>query len=146
MERLLSWMLATTLMAGWAPCLVLAVHLIGSKLFSIYDRMPSFDVPMHLAGGAAIAYWLHTASLLGSARGILGPFHRGTHVLLILGWTSVAAVAWDVSEYVSDRCLGTRMQGDVTDTLKDVLLGLVGGTAVVAATWMRRVPRPIQAP
>lgn len=131
MKRFAQWVLATVRRGGWAPIAVFATHIIGSKVFSVYERLPGFDIPMHLAGGAAIAHFVHVASILGSERGLLGAWHRLTHGLLVFGWTAVAAVVWEFSEFSSDRLFGTQMQaGSLDDTLKDILLGLVGGAAV----------------
>lgn len=43
--------------AGWFPSLVFLLHCVLSLAFDAYDRAPSLDVPMHLLGGVAIAYF-----------------------------------------------------------------------------------------
>lgn len=138
------WWLARTLRdAAWAPMLVLAFHLIASKIFDAYSAWPDLDVPMHLIGGIASAYWFHTASLHGSACSVLGPFHRLTHCLLVIGLTCAAAMGWEFAEFLSDRYLGTRMQcGDLNDTLLDMFLGMVGGIAFLTAAWTRGRLKP----
>jgi len=142
MKRLGVWLLTTLRFAAWAPIGVFLTHVIGSKVFLAYKSWPSFDVPMHLAGGLAIAYFFHVASIQGSALGVLGSWHRTSHALLVFGWTAVAAIVWEFAEFTSDRFLGTRMQGgDLTDTLKDLLLGLIGGAGLIAWAWaFRRNP------
>jgi hypothetical protein len=132
MQRLAEWALLTLCRSAWAPIGVFVVHVIALKVLSVYEWWPSFDIPMHLVGGAAIAYFLHTASVQGSASRILGGWHRGTHILLVFGWTAVAAIFWEFAEFSYDRLLESGMQyGDLTDTLKDILLGLTGGTALI---------------
>ena len=106
MQRLAEWAVLTLRRSAWAPIGVFAVHVI--------------------------AYFLHTASIQGSACRVLGVWHRGTHILLVFGWTAVAAILWEFAEFSYDRLLEGGMQyGDLTDTLKDILLGLTGGTALI---------------
>jgi hypothetical protein len=135
--------MATLRQAAWAPIAVFLAHAAASKGFDVYDRYPDFDVPMHLLGGVAIAYWFHVASLRGSDFGVLGRPHRLTHCLLVFGMTCVAAVFWEFAEFLSDHYLGTGMQGgDLNDTLLDLLLGLVGGCVFLVGAWIAgRLPR-----
>jgi hypothetical protein len=89
-----------------------------------------------MAGGDRAPGRLGAGRRLRSARGLLGPWHRGTHALLVFGWTAVAAVVWEFAEFTSDRLFGTRMQGgDLPDTLKDLLCGLIGGGVVAACAF-----------
>jgi hypothetical protein len=134
------WLVQTMRDAAWAPILVLALHLVASKLLNAYAIWPDLDVPMHFAGGIAIAYFFHIMSRLGSSCGVLGPFHRLTQCLLVFGLTSAAAVGWEFAEFLADRYFGTRMQlGDLNDTLKDLLLGIAGGSSFLVAefVWSR---------
>jgi hypothetical protein len=130
------WIVQTLRRAGWAPAAVFAAHVVASKGFDAYRHVPHFDVPMHLLGGVAIAYFFHAGSRLGSAAGVLAPYHRLTHGLLVFGLTCATAVFWEFAEFLADRYLGTNMQGgDLNDTLLDLLLGMCGGLALLAAAW-----------
>jgi hypothetical protein len=137
------WLLRTLRDAGWAPASVFGIHVLASRVFGIYARFPNFDVVMHLLGGAAIAYFLHVMALHGSQCRVLGPYHRRSHVLLIFAWTCTAAVFWEFAEWLSDRYLGSHAQmGDLDDTLKDILMGMVGGTLFLGIfVAIGRIPR-----
>ena len=126
-KEVAAWLWSTLWQAGWAPAAVFVLHRVASGLRA-YDHYPDLDVPMHLAGGVAIAYFFHTASVNGSRRRVLGPYHRLTHVILVFALVGTAAVCWEFAEFLSDRYLGTNAQGgSLDDTLKDMALGMVGG-------------------
>lgn len=126
-HRVTHWCIRTLLRAGWAPIVVFTAHMLASKVFHVYHQFPNFDIPMHLSGGLAIAYFFHVGSRQGSTLKVLGPYHVVTHCLLVFSLSCTAAVFWEFAEFLSDRYLGTRMQaGDLNDTLLDILLGMVG--------------------
>jgi hypothetical protein len=133
LSKFSSWALRTLRDAGWAPTAVFGLHLLASRVFHIYARFPGFDVPMHLFGGAAIAFFFHTAALHGARRQVLGPYHRLSHLALVFSWTCTAAVFWEFGEWFADHYLGSHAQnGDLDDTLKDILVGIAGGSVFLA--------------
>lgn len=94
---------------------------------------------MHVAGGVAIAWFLHRAAVNAAHAGWLAPFHAVTHVVLVLGLVGSTTVLWEFAEYFSDRYLGTHAQGGLQDTLLDMALGLCGGIAMLACiAWRAR--------
>jgi hypothetical protein len=129
-----AWVLGTLRDAGWAPALVFALHVVASRGFHVYDRFPLFDVPMHFLGGAAMAYFFHTAALNGARLRVLGPYQRLSHLALVFAWVCTVAVCWEFAEWITDHYFGTHAQmGDLDDTLKDILVGMVGGSVLLAA-------------
>lgn len=52
--------------------------------------------------------------------------------LLVFALTYSAAVFWEFAEFVSDRLASTTAQLSLGDTLLDLHLGIVGGTAYLA--------------
>lgn len=121
------WLLTTLRQAAWAPLLVFCAHLVCSRVLHLYARVPGIDVPMHFAGGVAMAYFVHVTSRNGSRCGVLGSYHPLTHAGLVFGLTCAAAMVWEFAEFLSDRYLGTHAQGnDLEDTLADMLLGMLG--------------------
>jgi len=132
-----TWLFSALRQAGWAPASVYVVHVVAARGFRAYQRFPQFDVPMHLLGGVAIAYFFHTAALNGARLGCLAPYHRLTHLILVFGLTCAAALGWEFWEFLSDRYLGSHSLGDRNDTLLDLLLGVLGGVSfLIAATWL----------
>jgi len=131
MFRLVDWMTVTIYRAGWAPTAVFLIFLAWVQGISVFALVPYSDIPMHFLGGVAIAYFWHTASIVGSERGLLGVWHPTTHGLLVFGWTTVAAIVWEFAEFTLDRLTGSQLQGGgewgaLADTFKDVLLGMAG--------------------
>lgn len=113
--------------AFWLPALVLAVHGVASLGFQAYDRLVPLDVPMHLAGGLAIAWaWARGLAVLVEADLVRRP-DRPLWYLLVFALTCTAAVFWEFGEWVSDSAVGTHAQIGLEDTLFDMALGIVGG-------------------
>jgi uncharacterized membrane protein YphA (DoxX/SURF4 family) len=94
-----------------------------------------------LLGGVAIAYFFHRSSIAASSHGVIGPFHRITHIVLVFALTCAATVFWEFAEFTSDRYHGTHAQIDLEDTMGDMLLGICGGVVLIIGTVMFP-PRP----
>ncbi len=126
------------LRASWPPAAVASAHVLASEGLDAYQSFPHLDVPMHLAGGFAIACFFSRALFALRRQGLVGPVHGRTDAPLLLALTCSAAVAWELLEFMTDRTLGTRSQGGLEDTLSDILLGIVGGAILLA--WRRARP------
>jgi hypothetical protein len=117
--------------AAWAPALVLAVYLLTARVLHLYTAFPDLDMPMHLVGGIGAAFFF-LRSLQVLARGeFLGKPNRLAIRLLAFSLTSVAAIAWEMAEFGSDRLLGTREQLGLEDTMVDLMLGGLGALLLV---------------
>lgn len=132
MKRWLAWFVAAVRLAGWAPAAVFLAHLTASRLLGTYAVFPSLDMPMHLLGGAAIAYFFLGSLGARESAPIVGTLTDTAATLLSVCATALATVIWEFAEWSSDRWLGTRAQLGLDDTLLDMLLGLAGGLALVA--------------
>lgn len=132
----LTWTLTSLRRAAWAPALVFAIHLVALLGFDFYNLFPEFDIPMHFAGGVAIAYFCGVCYREAAPLGLLGQPSSNVFPPMILGLTSLAAVVWEFAEFVADRQFGTHTQPGLADTLLDLLMGLLGGIVVIAG--MRR--------
>jgi hypothetical protein len=129
---------AELLRAVWPPVAVVTAHVLASRVFDAYARWPRLDVPMHFAGGIAIAcFFARALEGLQGGRAWLA-VDRRMRALLVLGWTGTAAVLWEFAEFLSDRYAGTAAQDGLEDTLGDLLVGLLGGLAYAAACALRR--------
>ncbi|MCC7012735.1 MAG: hypothetical protein IT454_09260 [Planctomycetes bacterium] len=118
--------------AGWAPLAVFGVHLLTAFVIDVYASFPEFDIPMHLAGGAAIA-WFSLAWVRAAARAqLLGAPNELALGMLALGLTAVVAIAWEIAEFAADSWFLTRWSNDVPDLLADLALGLGGALACLA--------------
>jgi hypothetical protein len=143
MKRVFTWIALTTRQAGWAPILVFLLHAVLSLAFHAYDKLPDLDLPMHFAGGVAIAYFLYHAVIQATQLGIIDAYKAFTRFALVWGYVCAAAVLWEFAEYLCDAVLGTMMQAGLRDTMGDMLCGIIGGTVFIVARAMadRRTDR-----
>lgn len=118
--------------AGWMPSLVFAVHCLLSLAFNAYDRMPSLDVPMHLLGGLAIAYFFHGCVAYGDRLGLVRIGSRRAEMIMVFGLVAAATVAWELAEFLADIFFHLGAQPSVRNTMKDQFMGLVGGAGYIA--------------
>ena len=122
-QRFITWIVDTLREAAWAPLGVLGFYGIGLAL-GIFDSFPFLDIPTHLAGGIAIAYFYrvairHSQKLVGQI-----PFP----IQLLLGFTSAGTttILWEFYENILDFFLGTQMVRGLEDTIVDLFVGLLG--------------------
>jgi hypothetical protein len=141
-NRWQQWLLCTVREAAWPPAALVIFHLIALCVFDAYIRFPPLDLPMHFLGGVVCGYFLHRASLNASACGIFAPYNALTHHLLVFALTCSVTVFWEFAEFTSDHLFGSHTQLGLTDTIRDMLIGTLGGVATLAGTHLRRSERP----
>lgn len=117
------------LRGAWAPLVVFALHVALDGGLDVYTARPWLDVPMHLAGGLAIAYFL---------RGVVDVLEQGaSHTryapvrarLLVVAASMAVAVLWELAEFAVDRTLDTNLQVSLSNTMKDLATGTLGAVA-----------------
>jgi hypothetical protein len=118
--------------ALWAPLAVFVAHVVLSLAFNGYQRITGLDIPMHLLGGMAIAFFFsRLLDILGDYT-IVERVDGLLRAIFLIALTATAAVLWEFAEYISDHSFGTRAQGGLEDTLLDMLLGILGGFTMVS--------------
>ena len=115
------------LRAIWAPVLVFSVHMVLWQGTDLYLDFPYIDIPLHLFGGLAIAYFFAGCLDVGAERQWVDPVRGLVRVLLLIGLSSVAGVVWEYGEMAVYRTIHVNLQISITDTLVDILVGMVGG-------------------
>ncbi len=121
------------LIAFAVPLLIFALHLLAIKL-GFYILIPNFDVPMHFAGGMAIAAMgIQLTNLFEKNKLVLykNPIIR---VIFLLAIVASAAMLWEIGEFLADQLLNVSLQFSLFDTMKDMILGFIGG-AIVVISW-----------
>ncbi|HSR50330.1 MAG TPA: hypothetical protein VLV83_05840 [Acidobacteriota bacterium] len=106
------------LRVGWAPAAVLLTH---TSYIALFGHPPELDLVMHVLGGLAIAYAVHSATPL--LRDVLGTLRLEAHCLLVLGLSFVIAVSWEYAEFAGDWINDVAFQASRRDTIFDLLLG-----------------------
>jgi hypothetical protein len=89
---------------------------------NLYDSVEWWDDTNHL-----VNWFLHTAAIGVLLR--LGSWGRWTRVALMIGWAATTAVLWELAEYVAFVPNSPEAATAYRDTLGDLALGLLGGTA-----------------
>ncbi|MSQ19080.1 MAG: hypothetical protein EXR39_05855 [Betaproteobacteria bacterium] len=108
---------------------MLVLFIIASQGFSAYQSYPALDIPTHFAGGAVIAFFIRRAT--ANAESIVGEMPLSIHWTLTLWGTALAALLWELYEYLSDHFLGTHMVYGLGDTLLDLLMDMLGAATVL---------------
>ena len=132
-QQITDWVVGTLRESAWAPLSVVAVYLVGLA-FHLYDLFPPLDIPTHFLGGVAITY-LYRSAIKNSQR-FAGEIPIGVQVLFAFACTGTTTVLWEFFENLVDYFLGTHMVLGLTDTIKDMFLGLLG--ALVLSVFYRR--------
>lgn len=127
------WTVTTLRESAWAPLGVVAIYLIGLA-FHLYDLFPPLDIPTHFLGGVAITYLYRSA--IKNSQSFAGDIPFGVQVLSAFTCTGTTTVLWEFLENVLDYVLGMHMVLGLTDTLKDMFMGLLG--ALVLTAFYRR--------
>lgn len=115
--------------AAWPPTFVFLLHVAASRVLHAYERWPSLDIAMHLLGGIAIACFFANSLAVWAIHDETARLDPRLRALFVFALTCAAAVFWEFAEYLTDRLAGTTAQLGLADTLLDMLLGIVGGSA-----------------
>src|SRR5262245_46413054 len=119
--------------AAWAPVAVLLLHALVVQ--TPYRAHMAFV--LHFLGGAAIAYFFFRCLHIGGA--VLGSLRQVTQYLLGFALASTVAVLWEIGEFASDQFLGTHVQKSLSETMSDLIAGLVGAAcSLVVIALIRR--------
>lgn len=124
--------------AGWVLAAVFGFHAVIS-LSGAYHRYPALDIPMHIAGGAAIAFFFDRCFIRLVRSEVSLQIVNIARNLVVFALTVTAATFWEFGEFLFDRAFGTHTQAGLEDTLLDMRLGIIGGASYqCAAAWAGR--------
>jgi hypothetical protein len=102
-------------------------------MFGGYVKYPWIDMPMHFAGGVAIAFFIHHATLNAANVALVQHTDTLTHYVLVFALVSMATVTWEFAEFLTDTFFATGAQKGVRDTMSDMFMGMVGGLIFLIA-------------
>jgi hypothetical protein len=122
-RKFFDWITITLREAAWAPLSVVLFYGIGLAL-DWYDIYPPLDIPSHLMGGVTITYFYRAA--IWNAQKYLGDIPHPVQVLFAFTATGTTVIIWEFYENLSDYFLHTQHVFGLSDTLKDMFLGLLG--------------------
>ena len=125
--------------AGWLPCLVFFIHCTLSLGFNAYDRVPWLDIPMHLLGGIAIAYFFDVSIENLDRLGFVRIGSKQAVLIMVFGLVAASTVVWEIAEFLADTFFHVGAQKGLGDTMNDQFMGLLGGIAYLGVFRMLRV-------
>lgn len=115
----------------WPGIAVIVLHGLLGELFG---HEPYVDPIMHVSGGVAAAYFFWRAGIILTP--MLGAPSRLALDLLAFGLTCAVALFWEFAEYLVDTRFGTRMQRGLTNTMRDLVLAVIGSVLYIAMNRM----------
>jgi hypothetical protein len=133
MKQITDWILATLRESAWAPLSVIGMYLLGLALH-LFEPYPKLDIPIHFLGGVAITYLYRSA--IRNSQKTLGEIPYAIQVLLAFTSTGTTIILWEFYENVLDFIFKAHNVLGLADTLKDMLMGLLG--ALILSLLYRR--------
>ena len=99
---------------------------------------PHLDSVMHLLGGVALGMSVLGVLTLAIRKTWCPDPGKTVELVLIVSLVASGAVCWELYEWLSDWAFGTNLQLTVTDTVKDMFLGLLGGVLFAGYVFVTR--------
>ena len=127
---------------GWAPLMVFGIHVILSRVFNAYVVFPPTDIPMHFAGGVAMAFFISRCFQVLPREVVRSSRLVALELILVGSLTASAAVVWEFVEYACDQAFGSNIQRGLDNTMRDMGLGIAGALVVMALRFRALNARP----
>lgn len=127
-SKFTNWVISTLREAAWAPLSVVGFYLLGLALH-LFDQIPQMDIPTHFFGGVTITYFYCAA--IRNSQEFLGDIPLPVQILLAFTATGTTTVFWEFYENIMDYFFGFHMVLGLTDTIKDMAMGLLGALVLL---------------
>jgi uncharacterized membrane-anchored protein len=129
------WISRTLRTAAWAPIVVVVAY--GMALAMLGPVPPSWlDNIAHFAGGLAMSYFGLAA--MNHLQSSIGKTPMTARLIAAVGFAAVAAIVWELVEFLVDFTARTRLAPSIDDTLLDLALGLAGAVGFALAVVVNR--------
>lgn len=100
--------------------------IVGS--LGYYESLPWIDIPMHLLGGAAVAFLFIEG--IRNLKSKITLKNKPIELIIIVSFVSLMAVLWEFFEFFLGVIGSQAWQLGLEDTLLDLLMGIVGGLLI----------------
>ena len=112
---------------GWSLLVILIAH-VFIAYFGLYTSISWIDIVMHFIGGVWVS--LLFFSLLGHT--VNESLYTDTIeclkiIILAVSFTVFVGVLWEFFEFTMTMITSMPFQGDIVDTMGDLLMDIVGG-------------------
>ena len=118
------------------PLGVLILHIFATE-FGLYESFWWFDIPMHFIGGLGVAVAIIEILNIFVAEKKLVIESLILKTLFIIGLTALFAVAWEFLEFFLDFYYSAGMQSSLTDTMKDLSMGIIGANVIAGLVLLK---------
>jgi len=108
------------------PLIVYVLGLILS-IFKVHRVFPWIDIPLHLIGGIVLAYSFVLVLEFLKTKKLIKIDNKWIYFIIVLGLVSLIAVFYEFYEFLLSYLFKLGMQGNLSDTMCDLFLGLFGG-------------------
>lgn len=113
------------------PVLVFMTDFMLDILYDIYLHYPWVDIPMHFAGGIAIAFTCCRILSLLRVENLAPTLSIWWKRYVLMSSVLFIAIMWEFQEFTWDYIFKTEKQTGLADTMLDLLLGLIGGGLMI---------------
>ncbi len=131
MKIIVSATLKILKIGGWLPLTVFSTHVFLSRVIHLYDIFPPMDIPMHFAGGLAIAFFISKCFQILPRDYIKKSRVSLLEIVLIGSLTASTAVFWEFAEFTFDQFFGTNIQISLANTIQDLVMGIFGALIII---------------
>lgn len=111
------------------PVSVLILHILLTVIGGYY-WWSHVDKIMHTLGGMAIALMGLDIIALFERQNLVQLRSKLFTIVTVMSFVCLAAVCWEFLEFMLDHTVHTYLQPSLTDTMGDLLAGLIGGTTI----------------
>ena len=118
-------LLKKVILAFIPPIAVFALHIL-LVIGGFYFKAEWIDIPIHFLGGASIGYTFTSLLQIAKRKKLLGKTHNAILLILVTSLVSLIAVFWELAEYLLAAATQIRWQSTISDTMLDLLMGLLG--------------------
>ena len=121
---------------------------IAGSAFGFYALIPHWDSIVHLDSGILLA-WFGFYLVRSAEDSVHRAFPLWFSIVVSFATPMALAALWEISEFLSDRFLGTSTQADLEDTIVDMAVAVIGAVvAILLALWLTKpksvLPRALQ--
>lgn len=111
---------------------------IAGSAFGFYALIPHWDSIVHVDSGILLA-WFGFFLVRSAEDAVHRTFPLWFSISVGFATPMAFAALWEISEFISDRFLGTTTQADLEDTIVDMAVAVIGAVvAILLALWLTR--------
>lgn len=123
----------------------MAIHILGFSL-RLYPTIPYYDVLAHFVSAAFVGLLVFSGLMIIQYHSSKIKISPRFMMAVIIMAAIAAGVVWELYEWANDIVLfagSPHEQWSVADTMKDLLVNIMGGTfiAIVGNVWMKHTPK-----